>query len=151
MIRRFTLPAICLTASYLLLTGCGGEPDGVTVEPDVKQTVEAFFDALARPTLDEAGMPDVETTYEQLHPDAKKQQTLKQFNRFWIDWVPSHGPGWIMGTEILEVEMLPDSVLVVVNVTLGNQVDPGMTTEGSPLKLTLRKNGSTWAVYSIEE
>lgn len=149
MTRRPTLTALCLTTSCFFAVGCSGEPEGANVDPDVRKAVETFCDALTRPTLDKAGKPNVETAYEQLHPDAKKQQTLKQFNRYWMDWVTSRGPGWILTAEISGVETMADSVLVVVSITLGDQLNPQWV-QGLPLRLTLRKEGTRWVVYSIE-
>ncbi len=150
MIQRCVVIVVCLTNCFSLLTGCSGKPEGPAIDPEVKKAVEAFFDAFTQPTQGKNGLPSLEGAYSQLHDDAKKKQKLTDFNRQWTKWIESKGPGWVTTAEIKSVETMPDSVVVIVHVALGDQMTPQLV-QGLPLRLTLRKNGSTWAAYSIEE
>jgi hypothetical protein len=138
-----------------MFVGCGAGSDVATVDPDVRRTVETFWEAFSSPYVGSKanGPPNLKNAYEQLHQEAKGRQTLKEFNRQWTEWVQRQSPGWVSGAEIASAEVAADSATVVVKLSFEQPgiMEPMPTGEASFLRMTLQKEGATWAVFSVEE
>ena len=149
MSRPFWTSALLLLP--LIFAGCARKAD---TDPHVRDAVEQFWQSVIEPDLHPAtARPVLKSAYQQLHPDARQQQTLTGFGDQWIRWIQAQGPGWVLSAEIESAEATSDSVIVVVKLTVGDAsgLEPEGLNEETLVRMTLRKDKSAWRVFSAEE
>ncbi len=141
---------LSLLPIVVVLVSC--ERDAVSIDPEVKQTVDKFWQSFISPDFAPDGRPLLKSAHEQLHPDAK-QQSIEAFGKEWLDWAQRLSPGWVRGAEIESAEVASDSATVIVRVSLGEAsvIEPAPIAHESYLRMTLRRHGSAWAVFRLDE
>jgi hypothetical protein len=148
---RLAALANCLAVlSLCAYGGCGS-----TTPAPVVEAAHEYLQALIEPEWGNAQQASTnwKQAYELLHPEAKANKTLADFNRQQWQWMKADKRGWILKAEIQETDVSQEDATVNVLLQFGQKQGEfdSLITETLEAVLTLKKNGADWAVVSVKD
>jgi hypothetical protein len=128
---------------------CAAPPPEPQIDPEVRAAVTDYWNAFMQREWDGKpnAIPNWRKGYELLHPQAKAQTTLAQFNQEKWNWVKDK-PGFICELRFADAQWTGDSADVTLTISFGHTPRPESTCS---VVTRLKKDGARWAVISTDE